>query len=277
MQLTSIARKARSRRLAVLPAILLFALGPYALAQAPVDKAWTVLQAGLAGKTLAERALAVRVLGLLENDPKAPDLALKALGDGNPEVRAAAADALGEMEAKSAAGKLAEVILSDEKDVSVILACARAMIELGDNRGYGVYYAVLTGERKSGGALLDDQKKMLSDPKKMAQFGLEQGIGFVPFGGMAYSGFKMLTKDDVSPVRAAAARVLIKDPDPKSGEALLNAASDKRWIVRMAALDSLARRGDPAVIPQIASKLDDEKNAVRYTAAAAIIRLSEMK
>ena len=243
-------------------------------AQAPSDKAWTVLQAGLDSKAAAGRAAAVLVLGLLENDPKASDLALKALADEKPEVRAAAADALGEMKATSAAPRLAEVILSDEKEVAVILACARSMIELGDNRGYAVYFAVLTGTKKSGGALLDDQKKMLSDPKKMAQFGLEQGIGFVPFGGIAYGGFKMLTKDDVSPVRAAAARVLIKDPDPKSGQALVDATSDKSWIVRMAALDSLARRGDRNVVPQIASKLDDEKDAVRYAAAGAIIRLS---
>lgn len=263
----------QSLSLSLLVSVSLLAVGPV-FAQAPSDKAWTVLHAGLAGKTATERAAAVRVLGLLENDPKAADLALKALGDEKPEVRAAAADALGQMKATSATPRLAEVILSDEKEVVVILACARSMVELGDNRGYGVYYAVLTGTKKSGGALLDDQKKMLSDPKKMAQFGVEQGIGFVPFGGIAYGGIKMLTKDDVSPVRAAAARVLIKDPDPKSGQALVDATSDKSWVVRMAALDSLARRGDRSVMPQIASKLDDEKDVVRYIAAGAIIRLS---
>ena len=81
----------------------------------------------------------------------------------------------------------------------------------------------------------------------------------------------------MSPVRSAAAKVLTKDPDPKSGEALVNAVSDKSWIVRMAALDSLAHRGDPSVIPRISFKLDDEKDVVRYTAAAAIIRLSDVK
>ena len=268
--------RTRIQRLMLMTTMLLLTVGSL-FAQTPSDKAWTVLEAGIANKTAAQRAVAVRVLGLLENDAKASDLALKALADEKPEVRAAAADALGEMKATSAAPRLGEIILSDEKEAAVILACARAMIELGDNNGYGVYYAVLTGTKKSGGALLDDQKKRLSDPKKMAQFGVEQGIGFVPFGGIAYGGFKMLTKDDVSPVRAAAARVLIKDPDPKSGQALLDATSDKSWIVRTAALDSLARRGDRDVIPQIVSKLDDEKEVVRYTAAGAILRLSAGK
>jgi len=248
-----------------------------AVAQSPVEKSWGVLQTGLADKTTEERAIAVRVLGLLENDPKAQDLALKALADDKPEVRAAAADALGQMNAKSAAPKLEQVILGNEKEVAVILACARSMIQLGDNRGYGVYYAILTGERKSGGGLLDDQKKMLHDPKKMAQFGFEQGIGFIPFAGIGYGAFKQFSKDDESPVRAAAAKMLIKDPDPKSREALVSAASDKSWIVRMAALDSLARRGDPSVVPQIMPQLDDEKDVVRYTAAGTIIRLSQVK
>jgi hypothetical protein len=277
MKLTKLAWKGLSPHLAVLLLVLPFTTEQHAMAQAPADKAWNVLQAGLADKSLEERAMAVRMLGLLEDDPKATELALKALGDGKAEVRIAAADALGQMNAKSAAPKLADVILSGEKEVAVLLACARAMITLGDTRGFGVYYAILTGEKKSGGSLLDDQKKMLSDPKKMAQFGFEQGIGFIPFGGIGYAGFKMLTKDDESPVRAAAARILTKDPDPKSGQALVEATSNKSWIVRMAALDSLARRGDPTVIPQIVAKLHDDKDVVRYTAAGAIIRLSGPK
>ena len=74
----------------------------------------------------------------------------------------------------------------NDKDVGVIISAAHALLELGDNRGYGVYYAILTGERKSGASLLDEQKKMLNDPKKMAQFGFEQGIGFIPFAGLGY-------------------------------------------------------------------------------------------
>jgi HEAT repeat protein len=111
-----------------------------------------------------------------------------------------------------------------------------------------VYYAVLTGERKTGESLIDEEKKMLNDPKKLATFGFEEGIGFVPFGGLGYGVFKTLTKDDVSPVRAAAAVALAYDPDPKSGEALVKAASDKSWIVRAAALDAIAQRNDPQLI-----------------------------
>ncbi len=141
-----------------------------------------------------------------------------------------------------------------------------------------VYYAILTGERKSGASLMDEQKKMLSDPKKLAQFGFEQGIGFIPFAGLGYGAFKMVTKDTTSPVLAAAALTLVKDPDPKSGEALSNAATNnKSWIVRAAALNAIALRGETSLLPAAESQLDDPKEEVQYSAAAAVIRLTDLR
>lgn len=259
--------------IAVLAAMILMGLPAHA--QAPVDRAWSVLKSGLADKNVENRAAATGVLGLLEDDPEALKLALVALGDERPEVRAAAARALGDMKAKSAEPKLVET-LRGEKEVQVVIAGARSLVALGDPLGYSVYYAVLTGERKSGGGLLEDQRKMLKDPKKMAQFGFEQGIGFVPFGGIGYGAFKALRKDDASPVRAAAAKILANDPDPKSLAALVQASSDPSWIVRAAALDALSQRGDPSVLLQVEPRLDDENDAVRYTAAGAVIHLSDL-
>ena len=245
------------------------------LAQTSGDKPWTTLQAGLADKG-DNHVIAVRVLGLLDNNAKAVEIATTALGDDKSEVRAAAAAALGQMQAKSAVPKLVESVKA-EKDAGVVIAEARALTELGDPLGYAVYYAVLTGERKSGAGLLDEQKKMLNDPKKMAQFGFEQGIGYIPFASIGVGAIKVLTKDDSSPVRAAAARILADDPDPKSREALIDASSDKNDLVRAAALDALSHRGDPSAIPAIESKLDDDKATVRLTAAAAIIHLQDVQ
>lgn len=245
-----------------------------ATAPAPIDQAWSVLQAGLGSKAVAERAAAVRALGLLERDQRAQELALKALEDKSPEVRTAAATSLGQMDAKSAAPRLGQQILGSEKNVDVVLACAHSMLELGDNRGFGVYYAVLTGERKKSGGFSNTQKQMLKqvwqDPKKMA-------IGFLPFGGVAYDTFQGLHQDNESPARAAAAKVLAKDPDPKTEAALLKAISDKSWAVRVAALEALAHRDNRKVIPQIEPKLKDKKHVVGYTAASTIIRLNNVE
>lgn len=125
---------------------------------------------------------------------------------------------------------------------------------------------------------MDEEKKMLYDPKKMAQFGFEQGIGLIPFAGLGYGAFKMVTKDTTSPVLAAAALTLAKDLDPKSGQALAtSAAENKSWIVRATALNAMALRGETSLLPTAEAQLEDPKEEVRYSAAAAVIRLTDLK
>ena len=130
---------------------------------------------------------------------------------------------------------------------------------------------------KSGASLMENQRRMLSDPKKLANFGFEQGVGFIPFGGLSLGVFRSLRRDDVSPIRAAAAEVLITDPDPRTTEALKTAVADRSWVVRAAAIDALGKRNNPSVIPALEPALDDGREAVRYAAAAAIIRLNDVK
>ncbi len=243
------------------------------VAQDATQKAWDILNKAASGSNEQNRVQAISVLGLIKNNPQAQALALKALTtDDKPEVRAAAATALGDMSATAAIPQLKSAL--KDKDVRVIVSAAHALYVLKQQVAYEVYYAILTGERKSGQGLMKSQKEMLSDPKKMAQLGFEVGIGFVPFGGLSVGVIKAVTKDDASPVRAAAAKILANDSDPRSGEALVKAASDKSWIVRAAALDAIARRGDPNLASRIVNQLDDDKDVVQYVAAAAVIQLS---
>jgi HEAT repeat protein len=180
------------------------------------------------------------------------------------------------MDARSAKPQLLAAFNDD--DPAVILAAAHSLVVLGDNRGYGVFYAVLTGEQKTGTSLTEEQKKLLHDPKKLASLGFQAGLGFVPFASMGLSAFKVLTKDDTSPVLAAAALTLAKDPDPKSGQALADAATQqKKWLVRAAAYEAIAKRGDPTLKGAAVSGLQDEQDEVQYAAAAAVIRLSDME
>jgi HEAT repeat protein len=81
-------------------------------------------------------------------------------------------------------------------------------------------------------------------------------------------------KKDPNPVRAVAATLLAHDPDPASGKALVKATNDKDWIVRAAAVEAIAQRGDPGLMPHVIDKFSDKNAKVRYTAAAAVIRLS---
>jgi HEAT repeat protein len=241
-------------------------------AQSNVDKAWGVLNKGLAEHSAEHRAKAVHALGLIPENSKAQEFAEKALGDEAAPVRAAGAGALGAMNAKGAIPKLKAAV--KDTDAQVVFASAASLYQMNDHSAYEVYYAVLSGEKKSGEGLVDSQMKMLKDPKAMAKLGFEQGLGFIPFAGAGYSVFKAVSKDDTSPIRAAAAQRLVRDPDPRSAKALAAAATDKKWLVRAAAVDAIAKREDPALLPAVLPLLADEDETVRYNAAAAVIHLS---
>lgn len=243
-------------------------------AETPNDRAWAILQANYNENSPEKRAQATRVLALLPGDSRALNLAKEAATDEKPEVRAAAATALGQFHEQVAVNLLHRLL--DDPEPSVALAAANALNLSKDPAAYDVYYEFLTGERKATNGVIAEQKKTLHDPKKMAKVGFEGGIGVVPFAGIGYGAFKALRADDVSPVRAAAARTLANDPDPQSGQALVNATSDKSWIVKAAALEAIAKRGDPKLLDSIVPALLDDNTSVRCTAAAAVIRLSTL-
>jgi HEAT repeat protein len=243
--------------------------------KSPKAEAWQILDAACTGDRTIARATAIRVLGLMPDDAKARRLAEKALADDKPEVRSAAAAALGDMKSRTSIPKLKEAL--DDDDPSVALAAAHSLELMHDDSAYEVYYEVLTGQRKAGRGLIASETSILKDKKKMAQLGFEEGIGFVPFAGIGWVAIKTITKDDASPVRAAAAKVLAKDPDPAATKALADAAGDKNWLVRAAALEALAKRGDPAVLDTVSLYMTDKKEAVKYTAAAAVLRLTAIK
>jgi HEAT repeat protein len=243
--------------------------------KAPKEEAWHILNTACTGDRTSGRATAIRVLGLMPNDAKALKLAEKALSDDKPEVRSAAAAALGDMKSRTSIAKLREAL--DDNDPSVALAAAHSLELMHDESAYEVYYEVLTGQRKAGRGLIASETSVLKDPKKMAQLGFEEGIGFIPFAGIGWGAIKAIAKDDSSSIRAASAKVLGKDPDPATTKALADAAGDKSWLVRAAALEALAKRGDPSVLDTVKLYMSDEKDAVRYTAAATVLRLIAIK
>jgi HEAT repeat protein len=80
-------------------------------------------------------------------------------------------------------------------------------------------------------------------------------------------------KRSTAPTRAAAARELAGDPDPRSGLALTKAVSDKDWSVRAAAIEAIAKRGDTSLLVDIIPAMAHRKDIVRYPAAAGVLRL----
>ncbi len=227
-------------------------------------------------KRTDDRTNGVRALGLLHDDLRGRELAEYSLKDPNPEVRKAAATALGQMHAKESIPKL-EQTLSDKK-IPVVMASAQSLRELKDERSaYDVYYDLLTGERKSSDGLIAAQLETLKNPKELAKIGFSQGIGYIPFAGIGWDAYRTIHKKDPNPVRAVAATLLAHDPDPATGRALVRATRDKDWIVRAAAVQAIAQRGDSSLLPSVEKKFSDKNTKVRYSAAAAVIRLSAIE
>jgi HEAT repeat protein len=260
-----------------LPLALIFAISNLVFADsgAPqlTERAWAVLDTGLTHKAADHRVEAVKALSLITGERAAIKPAVHALSDDNADVRVAAAVTLGQLHAVSAIPDLKK-LLSD-KEVSVVLAASQALYQLRDNSAYDVYYAILMGDKKASDGMIQSQIDRLKDPKKVAMLGIEQGIGFVPYGGIGMQAYRF-AKSDHSQVRASAARSLALDPDPMSRDALVQIAlTDDSTAVREAALDALAERGDASCVGRLERNLNDSKFAVRYRSAAAVIHLSD--
>jgi len=266
----------RSKSLMVLMALLVFCHSEVlARPETGKDVAWKLILGSLHSQSSENRVVAVRVLGLLVGDQAAAESAENALADAKPEVRSAAATALGQMHSTRSISKLKKALT--DKDIQVVLAAARALHEMKDEAGYETYYEILTGERKGSDGFIAEQTAILHDPKKLAELGFEQGIGYIPYAGMGWDAVRTILKNDSSPIRAAAASMLSDDPDPKSATALVKATQDKNWIVRVAALEAIAKRGDPSLRIKVELSMYDQKREVRLTAAAATVRLFDME
>jgi HEAT repeat protein len=248
---------------------------PPALPENPAQVAWDLLRNAMKSDKTSERASAIQVLGLVPGNRNAESMAREALSDNKPEIRTAAATALGEMKAVASIEKLKEVLSDTEP--SVVLAAAHALVNMNDDSGYEIYYEILTGERKTNKGVIAEQTAAMKDPKKLAAMGFEEAIGFIPYAGIGWEAYRTLTKNKQSPVDAAAAKVLAKDPDPQTGKALAHAADHhKDWVVRSAALEALAKRGDPSLLQSVELAMSDDVPTVRYTAAAGTLHLLDV-
>jgi HEAT repeat protein len=132
-----------------------------------------MLRSGASQKNAGKRIRAVRALRLLPGNPEATELAENALRDRNPNVRVAAATALGLMGAKEAIPAMKKA--PSDKKPAVVLAAAHSLELLHDPTGDEVYYELLTGERKPAEGLIAQQMDTLKDKKKMAKLGFEEG------------------------------------------------------------------------------------------------------
>jgi HEAT repeat protein len=196
-------------------------------------------------------------------------MAEDALRDSDSNVRAAAVRALGEMGAKSSLPKI-KALLTDA-DAHVVVAIAAVLKQFKDPEGYEIYYEILTGRRKSGGGLLAGIK----DKKTLERMGIEEALGFVPYASIGIGAYNYIKTNTSSALDAAAATELALDPDPVAEKALVQAIFNGKEVVEVAAIRALAKRDHPAVVTDIAHQMYSNNSLVSYTAAAAVVHLTD--
>jgi HEAT repeat protein len=245
-------------------------------AQTAVNPGWSLLEAGLAQKSAGQRLLAVRVLGLMPDNPHAVELAETALKDKNSSVRTAAATSLGQMHASGADASLREAL--NDKNLAVVMAAAHALCLLNDNACYDVYYEVYTGERKNNSGMIAQEMQIIHNPKQLAMMGFNEGIGYVPFAGIPWEALQTIMKDKKSGAAAKAALIsaLATDPEGRTSKLLLTTSQNKNWVLRVAALEAISKRGDTTLIQGIEPRLSDSRREVRFAAAATVVHLDDL-
>jgi hypothetical protein len=121
-----IGMKSRSLKVfALIFSFLTVAGGMTAFPQTKRDEAWEILLVNVNEKATEKRVQSVRVLGLLIGDSRALELVQKAAADERPDVRAAAATALGQIHSRSSVPLLqnccpiASRIISGKDEVTI--------------------------------------------------------------------------------------------------------------------------------------------------------------
>jgi HEAT repeat protein len=267
-----------TKKLPLVILVLLLMPGAAFLRAQPNVTAWNLLLEGFNDKNLERRRQAVAAIGSVGLAPEAIQMVEKALHDAEPQVRQTAAAVLGQMRSHKSISAL-QVLLDDEAG-EVAFTAAKALWDLGDRSGKGIIQDVLTGQRKDTPGLMDgamqDAKAKLHSPKTLAMIGVKEASGALlgPFGIGVYAAEQAFKDTSVSG-RTLAATMLGEHCDARAQQLLeWDMTEDRNWAVKAACARALGQCGNPEAIPKLEQNLADSHDAVKYMAAAAIVRLS---
>jgi HEAT repeat protein len=151
---------------------------------------------------------------------------------------------------------------------------------MGDQTGIDVMMAVLLGQQSDASGFVSGSiramKLKLHDPKALMMLGIQEGAGIAGPFGMGVPLAEGLFKDNQASGKTVAALLLATDRSPKSLDALKEALMEKNWTVRAAASRAIAKRNATPLYDNLAMLLDDRREEVQFSAAAALIRLKQL-
>ena len=239
--------------------------------------AWTCLREGLSDKDADRRVQAIYALGTLGIQSDIVPMIQARLQDKDSLVRQAAAKTLGDLQASQSIPNLQTAL--DDKSAAVSFTAAQALWHMGDQSGTSILAQVLAGERGVSPGLIHtewhDMHEQLHNPTSLAEFSAVQAAGaFLGPAGFGLAAVEELARDKTAGARAASATMLGSGTDSGDRKILEQALNDKSWLVRAAAAEALGQAGDQSDIDKLLPMMDKGRPAVRYKAAAAIVRLT---
>jgi HEAT repeat protein len=240
--------------------------------------AWTILKQGLVDGSTDHRRQAMLAAGTIGATAESLKFIEEGLRDKDTIVRQTAATVLGQLKAPESIPALKQA-LTDNAEVS--FSAAKALAEMGDPDGRSFLIEVLTGERKDKPGFVQQQlksaKKQLT-PVELGLMGAKEVTGVLL--GPAAIGIVVVekvvkgSKSDGVSGRTIAVAELAAQPDDHTRKLLEWALTDSDMSVRAAAARELGRCGNGDTIAKLQNAMNDEHAAVRYMAAASVIRLS---
>jgi HEAT repeat protein len=239
------------------------------------DQAWTLLKnAATDPKHPDARIQALAALGIMGGNPRSLRMIEDAMSDHDLDVRTAAVLAAGQTKAPAIIPAMRRLL--NDKEPQVAFTTALALWKIGDRSGGDILMAVVDGERRASANLINgtehDIDKTLHSPSELAQIGITQGAGLLlgPFG-FGITAYEYIHKNGGDSSRVSAIEALSQEKTEPLRKELVAALSDKDLGVRAAAAKALARYHQPDTSAAIAKLLDDPKQPVRLTAAAAYL------
>lgn len=246
----------------------------------PEVTSWAILKQGIDDRNYERRRQAVTAIGSIGLDADAVKLVEHGLRDDEPLVRQTAAAQLGQL--KSTASIPALKAALDDPTNEVALTAARSLWDMGDRSGEEMLQNVLSGKQKSTSGFVEgalrDTKHKLGSKKGLVKLGIKEASSAIlgPFS-LGITAAEEMMKDSGATGRALAADLLSQKCDSRNIELLQGALRDeKNNTVKASVAKSLARCGKKDDIPRYESYLSSSNDALKFMAAAAIIKLSLM-
>jgi HEAT repeat protein len=256
----------------------LFALSGVSQAQ-PNVTAWEVLNQGVTDKNADRRKQSIAAVASIGLTPEAIKLLESALlDDEDVVVRQTAAASLGQMKSRQSISALQKAL--DDRSGEVAFQAAKSLWEMGDRSARDTLQEVLTGQRKDATGVREgamrDAKAKLHSPRALAKIGIKEASGALlgPFS-LGVNAAEEMLKDTGAAGRTSAATLLAQDCDDRTLQLLIQTLKqDKNAAVKAAAARGVGTCGTKDSIPTLEQHLSDSHDAVKFMAAAAIVKLS---